>query len=129
MNSLAELSMQGNQIVTLEDANLFTNCPNLLRLNLSQNRLRLINRRLFHGLYRLKYLDLSHNPELCSIDDGLFRSLFNVKTIFLNGNNIKRLNLPRLFKSCRRLFDLDLSNNQLDNRTFSEENMSSLVNL
>ena len=129
MANLQNLYLKGNQIESLDDANLFTNCPNLTYLDLSNNRLRTLNRRLFHGLYMLKYLYLSDNPELSSLDDGLFRSQFRLTTLDLSGNNIKRLNLPRLFKSCRYLTDLDLSNNQLDNRTFSPENMASLVNL
>ena len=129
MANLEKLYLNGNQIETLDDANLFTNCPNLTYLDLSNNRLRTINRGLFHDLYMLKYLHLSDNPELSSLDDGLFRSQFGLTTIDLSRNNIKRLNLPRLFKSCRYLTHLDLSNNQLDNRTFNPENMACLVNL
>ena len=84
---------------------------------------------MFRGLYKLEHIDLSGNSELSSIDDGLLRGLSNLSAVTLKGNNIKQLNLPSLFKSSRNLADLDLSNNQLDNRTFNRENVTHLSNL
>ena len=78
MNTLLSLDLSSNRIESLDHDSLFANCPNLESLDLSANRLRSISRRLFHGLYNLKRLNLSNNSELCRIDDGLFRSLFSV---------------------------------------------------
>ena len=129
LSNLRTLNLQGNQIERLDDADLFANCAKLEGIDLSLNGLKSINRRLFHGLYKLKYLALFNNPELSAIDDGLFESLFFVNNISLHGNNIKQLNLPRLFRSCRNLTRLNLSHNQLDNRTFSPESVGNLLNL
>ena len=124
---MKSLVLHDNLIESLDDATVFADCPKLEKLDLSKNRLRSINRLLLHGLHILKKLNLSANPQLSVIDDCLFRSLFNVTEIKLCGNNIKQLNLPKLFKSCRRLTLLDLSNNELDNRTFNRESMSELI--
>ena len=98
--------------------------PKLKTINLSQNRLKSINRNVFYCLEYLVSLNISKNPQLSIIDPGLFRGLISLKEVFLSGNNISNFPLVRLFQSCRNLEVLDLSNNKLDNRIIDEEAMS-----
>lgn len=71
------------------------NClPNLESLELRENKLRFINRKISLGSNRMQRLDLSHN-QIESIEDGSF-DMPMLKTLLLNNNRLRVLS-PILF--------------------------------
>lgn len=98
--------------------------------------LRNLNQDLFNGMYRLEIIDLSSN-KIEIIETDLFSNLKSLKKLFINDNNLKTLNnfnLPQLtllelsdnflniipietFKKCFKLKELYLDNNLLENFT------------
>ena len=116
---LYKLDLSFNQLESLDDERIFENLKSIEKINLSNNNLKSLNRNIFLNLYELKQLDLSQNL-LTTLDDGLFRTLVNLEELHLKGNKFERLNVKELFASTKQLIELDLSNNQLDNRSFGE---------
>ncbi|KAJ8686264.1 hypothetical protein QAD02_022058 [Eretmocerus hayati] len=87
----------------------FKNFSNLKRLNLSANKIRLLDEEVFEGLINLERLDLSNNL-ISTINSHVFRRVPNLKKLKLNGNRIRTLQ-DGTFHELTTLQQLDVSNN------------------
>ncbi|XP_075049020.1 uncharacterized protein LOC142108947 [Mixophyes fleayi] len=80
-------------------------------LDLSYNRIRMVQHRAFSHLQDLQELDLSHN-QLSRIDPGAFSDLPNLRILLLHHNQLKLLP-PGVFSGMPYLTWLDVRANQL----------------
>lgn len=92
-------------------ANAFKGSRVILSLDLSRNRLRLLNQGSFDHLEGLEYLDLQGN-RLCYVPLGVFRNLSVLKELNLAGNKISRLGFGS-FSGLGNLLLLNLSGNSI----------------
>ncbi|XP_041357756.1 toll-like receptor 4 [Gigantopelta aegis] len=104
--NITVLDLSNNKISILPK-NSFINLTNLNYINLSRNRIKLIENGSFSGLH-LDWLDLSCN-DIEKIEGGVFVSL--VGHLNLSTNYISYLNRQSFFGAI--LFTLDISNNML----------------
>jgi Leucine-rich repeat (LRR) protein len=81
------------------------------QLDLSHNRLRMINTSWFSGLRSLENLYLSYNS-LTKLDDGVFDNLDNLKFLNLSHNNITEVAVAAFHES-ETMMVVDMSYNQL----------------
>ncbi|KFB50466.1 AGAP007060-PA-like protein [Anopheles sinensis] len=130
---LNTLELQHNRITTVED-NTFS-MPNLTHLDLSNNRLKHLpkklirhtvallelvlsnnsvdhlDRDLFENVCYLETLKLDHN-KLRSLDGALFRTLGKLEYLYLENNNLRQI-VPGTFDNLKKLRELNLMNNGL----------------
>lgn len=111
--SLEELRLDNNQLSVMSEA-VWTRCPRLLVLSLSNNSLgngsdQLPNA-VFSPLSKLRILNLDHN-QLVSIPLGLPLS---IRELYLKGNLIEQFQVQ--FSGMSQLMVLDLSANRLTNK-------------
>ncbi|XP_053340085.1 leucine-rich repeats and immunoglobulin-like domains protein 1 [Clarias gariepinus] len=129
-----ELSLSGNKIVHLEfgafrnlnetlqvlrlSRNRLTQLPvkglelpRLTQLDLSRNRLRLIEGLTFQGLSNLEVLKLQRN-NISKLTDGAFFGLARMRTLHLDYNSLKEVNSGSLY-GLQSLLHLHLSNNSI----------------
>lgn len=104
------ITIAGNDIV-----NLFYNSSleNLKTLNISQNKLRDIDKKFVISLASLEILDLSQN----SLQSGSIENLFknhNLQNLNLSHNKLSELN-ERMFNELELLSTLDISFNEIEN--------------
>lgn len=111
--SLEELRLDNNQLSVMSKA-VWTRCPRLLVLSLSNNSLGNSSDQLpnavFSPLSKLRILNLDYN-QLVSIPLGLPLS---IKELYLKGNLIKQFQVQ--FSEISQLMVLDLSANRLTNK-------------
>ncbi len=129
MPSLTELDLSHNKLIADAIDGPIFDLPNLKILNLSFNKLALLDDQLLTTLNRLKRLDVSHNgiasmgetalqgTKFCDQSTWIhyFLSFIGVSQLdYLNisYNNLREIK-PRTFKSLTRLYELDMSHNEL----------------
>ncbi|XP_071762785.2 amphoterin-induced protein 2-like [Centroberyx gerrardi] len=110
---LATLVLSRNAIARIEpDA--FALAPHLLHLDLSSNRLAVLNASVFRGLEELEVLLLFGN-RIVRIEPGAFGGLRSLQRLYLSGNRLAAFPLELYQGSAgpRNLTFLDLSSNRL----------------
>ncbi|XP_076845293.1 leucine-rich repeats and immunoglobulin-like domains protein 1 isoform X2 [Brachyhypopomus gauderio] len=85
--------------------------PQLTQLDLSRNRLRLIEGLTFQGLSSLEVLKLQKNS-ISRLTDGAFFGLARMRTLHLDYNNLREVNSGSLY-GLENLLQLHLSNNSI----------------
>ncbi|XP_027011644.2 leucine-rich repeats and immunoglobulin-like domains protein 1 isoform X1 [Tachysurus fulvidraco] len=85
--------------------------PRLTQLDLSRNRLRLIEGLTFQGLSILEVLKLQRN-NISKLTDGAFFGLARMRTLHLEYNSLKEVNSGSLY-GLQSLLHLHLSNNSI----------------
>ena len=111
------LDLSWNMITNLHKSQtypgLFPGMEGLTKLFIDNNKLKLLDGYVFHGLKRVYDLDLSHN-NIYNLLDGVFSELQSLRYIGLKANNLAIVT-PRLFQGLhiRTLLDLYLGGNKL----------------
>nr|AFK76496.1 toll-like receptor 22l [Gadus morhua] len=108
------IELSRNNISTLYKTDL-KNLPNLLRLDLTRNRISKIESSTFVVQISLKVLTLNNN-RLCKLQEGMFDGLVNLIELYLTSNQIQTV-APASFKSLSKLTILDLGHNKLRHLT------------
>ncbi|XP_059900082.1 toll-like receptor 13 [Gadus macrocephalus] len=108
------IELSRNNISTLNKTDL-KNLPNLLRLDLTRNRISKIESSTFVVQISLKMLILNNN-RLCKLQEGMFDGLVNLIELRLTSNQIQTVE-PASFKSLSKLRILDLGHNKLRHLT------------
>ncbi|CAG5927503.1 unnamed protein product [Menidia menidia] len=120
-SSLEELRLDNNNLKLMSEA-VWTRCPGLLVLSLSNNSLgsrsESLPREVFSPLCELRTLNLDHN-HLGSVPQGLPLSL---KELYLRGNLIDRVHAG-VFNGLSGLMVLDLSSNRLTDKGLVRESL------
>ncbi|XP_018608049.1 leucine-rich repeat and immunoglobulin-like domain-containing nogo receptor-interacting protein 1 [Scleropages formosus] len=80
-------------------------------LDLSKNRLKVINPEEFAGYPHLEELELNEN-NISSIEPGAFGNLYGLRTLGLRNNNLKLIQLG-VFTGLNNLTSLDISENKI----------------
>lgn len=125
---LTELVLVMNKLNFTLTTNTFAALPNLERLNLSHNQIRMLRGSPFLGLKKLQAFDLSHNY-LRVLSKTTFRDLASLEVLRLFGNFIGFIE-KSTFASLVRLQSLDLTQNNLTRfRTDSFRGLASLQHL
>ena len=99
LTNLQFLSLRDNAIANFNYGT-FDHVPKLEHMILSTNTFVTINKEMFKGncsLMNLKYLDLSNNYRLHSIEDGAFSHLSNLVRLYLHDNSFFFL-CPEMFQ-------------------------------
>ncbi|KAI4487750.1 hypothetical protein M0802_011855 [Mischocyttarus mexicanus] len=104
---LERLDLSNNNLTLPDD--IFDATPNITHLHLSKNNIITISPKLFYKLKNLKYLDLKEN-RLEVFEDNVFSKLESLKSLNLSGNNITQIS-PYTFRELKKLEKLDISNN------------------
>ena len=125
---LEKLFLQNNSL-TLITSELFSSLSQLKVLNLSRNSIssHLISTQTFAGLTGLTILDLSFN-KLTKLDGDVFSKLVSMQQLFLDHNQIHRVN-PTALSTQLQLQVLDLSHNKLTTLTSVLDELTSLTSL
>lgn len=116
MKSLEELNLSNNRISILEDR-MFADLGSLIVLDLSKNNLSRIGKDSFVGLMALSYLYLSNNKIDILLHD-CFSGLSNLIVLDLNMNSIKYI-MDNSFSSLKYAKRLELNHLSLVNMTNS----------
>ncbi|XP_036415525.1 leucine-rich repeats and immunoglobulin-like domains protein 1 [Colossoma macropomum] len=109
--SLQVLRLSRNRLTQLPVKGL--ELPKLTQLELSRNRLRLIEGLTFQGLSSLEVLKLQRN-NISKLTDGAFWGLARMRTLHLDYNSLKEVNSGSLYR-LESLLHLHLSNNHISN--------------
>ncbi|XP_066527565.1 leucine-rich repeats and immunoglobulin-like domains protein 1 [Hoplias malabaricus] len=107
--SLQVLRLSRNRLTQLPVKGL--ELPKLTQLELSRNRLRLIEGLTFQGLSSLEVLKLQRN-NISKLTDGAFWGLARMRTLHLDYNSLKEVNSGSLY-GLESLLHLHLSNNSI----------------
>jgi Leucine-rich repeat (LRR) protein len=86
-NNLVKIDLSQNNLILI-DKSPFFDLVNLKELNLSHNFLLGINSTSLKGLRNLETLDIGYN-QLTVVDSVVFSGLINLKILYLNNNNLK----------------------------------------
>ncbi|XVF78899.1 hypothetical protein PTKIN_Ptkin14bG0174900 [Pterospermum kingtungense] len=113
--SLGLLNLSSCNIIEVPDV--VRNLPGLTILDLSHNRIRVMEAQMFSNLESLGILDLSHNIGLSFSNDSLV--LPSLMELYLSSCNITQF--PNFLTSLDRLISLDLSNNLIQGKLSKEE--------
>ena len=97
--------------LTKLEARVFKNMKYLRRLSLSNNYVTKLNPRLFSDLSRLKYLDLRNNCLLSPLNNDLFISLGQLRTLKLDYNKLTTFDSKILTPIANNITEITLSNN------------------
>uniref|UniRef100_H2XRM0 G-protein coupled receptors family 1 profile domain-containing protein n=1 Tax=Ciona intestinalis TaxID=7719 RepID=H2XRM0_CIOIN len=89
------LSISGNRIRRLGARAFFSVQSTLRILWLSNNMISVVHPDSFQGLISLQHLDLSNNC-ITSLENGFLNELHDLSSLFLNGNNILKVQIPLL---------------------------------
>nr|DBA30874.1 TPA: hypothetical protein GDO54_006803 [Pyxicephalus adspersus] len=108
--STSILDISFNRIKVIQTAD-FSNLTNLQQLNVSNNNIHVIERGSFKKLNALKELNLNNN-NLMMLNKSIFEGLQNLTTLLLNNNSIASI-LPMAFSPFKHLEVLELSSNPL----------------
>lgn len=101
---------KGNVFKSISDEN-FSGLTNLERLILTKCEIEKIHPNSFHGLDKLKILNLNEN-ELVDLDESLFSGLAKLTNLEFSWNNIEKLPID-IFKYLQNLDHLDLDGNKI----------------
>ncbi|KAK8350659.1 hypothetical protein V6Z11_A06G226400 [Gossypium hirsutum] len=101
--SVKRMSVMKNKIEVIKET---PKCPNLRTMFLSQNKLKVISNGFFQFIPHLTVLDLSRNPELRALPEGISQ-LASLECLDLSETGISEL--PIELKSLTKLKMLDLS--------------------
>lgn len=132
---LEKLNLYNNDIhfSQLENVSIFNYTPNLQALNLNKNNFGKIPdvkiKNILAPLVNLAKLDLS-NSKLSSIPSGLFSTMKNLTSLFLDGNALR--NLDGAFINISTLTHLSIQDNWINiptKESFPDELMSNLKNI
>ncbi|XVF78876.1 hypothetical protein PTKIN_Ptkin14bG0172600 [Pterospermum kingtungense] len=116
--SLRSLDLSSCNIIEVPDV--VRNLPGLITLDLSYNRIRVIEAQMFLNLESLQSLDLSHNSALSvSNNSNVSLVLPNLSWLFLSYCNITQF--PNFLTSLDSLTELDLSNNIIQGQISKQE--------
>ncbi|XP_072051441.1 uncharacterized protein [Amphiura filiformis] len=122
--SLVELDLSINKLVVL-NGSYFDGMIHLRDLYLQENNLNYLSGNLFHGLGSLQYL-LLHRNNLSHLTTGLFHGLKNLQVLGLHANQLESLDAD-VFEGLEQLVELYLLENKL--RSLPAEIFQDLVNL
>lgn len=124
---LVDLDLSHNKLHTL-DRKIFEHTPNLTKLNLSYNNLKVLNDPTIMALSSvtgLQELDLSHTA-IKSVSMSIFKSLVNLRILNLAGNELARV--PEMLQLVgKSLISLNLAQNPIERLT--EESFIGLKSL
>ncbi|XP_072550530.1 relaxin receptor 1 [Salminus brasiliensis] len=109
--NVTALELNSNGLVSLP-ADLFIRYRRLERLHLENNRIELISKRAFSGLFSLRKLFLSQN-RISSLKAGIFTDLSSLEWLILDENRITSLR-QKSFEGLKSLFFLSLLNNSVE---------------
>ncbi|XVF78877.1 hypothetical protein PTKIN_Ptkin14bG0172700 [Pterospermum kingtungense] len=116
--SLQYLQLSSCNVTEVPDV--LRNLPGLAILDLSYNRIRVIEAQMFLNLEKLQSLDLSHNSALSvSNNSNVSLVLPNLSELRLSSCNITQF--PNFLTSLESLFSLDLSNNIIQGQISKKE--------
>lgn len=108
---LLSVDFQSNDIEDIESES-FSYCTKLEKIDLMENRLAKITKRIFSGNFgELQEINLSFNV-LIAIESGSFDKFSNLKSIDLSDNCIRHLHSD-LFKKCEDLKHVRLHHNEI----------------
>ena len=101
----------------------------LKKLDLSKNKINIIQKETFNGLAKLEFLDLSSN-EIEKVEDSVFGYLLGLKELDLNYNKISKLG-GNIFVGPGQLSILNLAGNELSltEKSFQYLNILSTLDL
>lgn len=148
LNNLSQLSLNGNDLETLEE-NIFDDLTSLSFLYLDSNKISSLAPKLFSKNSNLDFLHMNHNlltklhadsfhnneklallhisdNKIQFLEPGVFDSLTLMRQVWLRNNQISELS-GDLFDHCISLIDIDLSGNKI--ATIPPSLLSNLVNL
>ncbi len=117
LKSLEKLIFKNNKIDFIDSFRFFSKFPNLLVLDVSNNRLRSLGENYLLELKSLKFLYLSNN-QILNIDEGVFRQLNSLIHLDLSKNLIYTLENScniSIFTELIGLERLELSMNKIEN--------------
>ncbi|XVF78878.1 hypothetical protein PTKIN_Ptkin14bG0172800 [Pterospermum kingtungense] len=124
--SIANYSLPSLLFLNLSSSNIIEvpcvvrNLPGLLHLDLSYNRIRVIEAHMFSNLESLMILDLSHNSALSVSNKGNTGLVLpDLRELYLSSCNLTRF--PNFLTSLYSLNRLDLSNNIIQGQISKEE--------
>ena len=112
LHALQRLDLTGNllsDMIALDNGTLFQFLGNLRELNISENKLRELPSKVFHGLKQMLHMDLSHNY-LSYWAPGVFDNASSLARLDLANNHISVINSTS-FNRLSRLSWLNLANN------------------
>ncbi|XP_053603949.1 protein artichoke-like [Plodia interpunctella] len=121
--SLVRLSFHFNFIHNIH-YRAFYSLAELKNIDLSHNRIKILNPNLFHNNKKIEYIDLSHN-HLHHIH-GLFSNLPSLGEVYLSHNNILDVPIDSFFNSYK-ISSIYLDKNSISN--IHSESFSNLMNL
>lgn len=110
MPKLRELRLDTNAIETIDDFT-FANLSSLTTLHLEFNKISVINRNTFSGLFKLIRLTLDAN-DIHTIENGAFSDLKELRKLGLSENKLKVLN-NQILRGPTRLTELSIGGNQI----------------
>ena len=109
MPSLKELDLSDNKLITDAIDGPIFDLPNLKILNLSKNKLSLLDNRLLNSLNRLQRLDVSHNG-ISSVSESAFHGVGRLDYLNISHNNLRELK-PKTFKGISKLIEFPKGKN------------------
>lgn len=123
---LLQLDLSKNKLQLLNS--LFVKLENLDILNLNQNLIERVDKDAFDGLINLKYLYLNHN-KIRALNENIFQYLVNLKILYLEDNLLTEIH-PLLFNNLSNLNYLYLNNNSISYLVqYNFKQLTSLVDL
>lgn len=109
--NLLRLDLSHNKIQSLGSHN-FDRQENLTFLNVSFNQISRLGKGTFRGLKVLKLLDISNNS-IESVEGSAFKDTFELEVLIFSNNKITYFEDPSVFKNLRKLKFLYLDGNQI----------------
>ncbi|XP_063360931.1 carboxypeptidase N subunit 2-like [Cydia amplana] len=127
--ALEDIDLSQNSLQAL--TGMFDQTPNLLKLNLSNNRIESLQLNIFDALTKLKSLDLSNNVILGSnLESRIFEELHRIEFLDLSGNFMTRTP-ENLFQASHTIKTLKLSRCNLEEvpKFATNPNLNSMTRL
>jgi len=82
------------------------------KINLSHNWIDALNSDDFSCLFNLQKIDISHN-HITTIDQNVFKDLHDLRSLNLSNNELKDKYQLLCLNKCKRIENLDISNNMI----------------
>ena len=108
--SLQKLRLKDNYLVSL-DKRVFHNLSNVYYLDMSESRIQVLRPGVFSPLTSLRFLYL-HENKLVEMAGDIFHGLYQLRVVNIRDNVLRGLE-PTTFAQAPRLTDLSLSGNQI----------------
>ena len=109
--AVTEVKFDSNKVENVSTRVLGQTFPMLHILSFFKNRIKIIRKRNFVALQKLKFLDLGQN-QITAIENESFSRLAVLEKLFIDGNQMKTL-LPDTFKGLTSLVVLKLNLNEI----------------